>query len=88
MLYPGLPNLFKMIIVVRSAALSVEVKQDYRMVRFRERKKIHAHVSGVARGCADAQADLAPGAAKLVHACYVSRDDVRPRVKTVRNALR
>jgi hypothetical protein len=90
MLHPGLAYLLKAIVVSRSAAHSIEIVRNDRMSCRRQRKKIHDHVSGIARGRAYTQADLGPVAAKLGQASYltdVSGDNIGARVKTLRRAL-
>jgi hypothetical protein len=91
MLDPGLPNLFKALAVVRSSAHSIEIVRNDRVIGLWHRKKIHGHVSGIARGRANAQPNLGPATSKLLQAsnsAHVSRDDIGPRIKTLRSALR
>src|ERR1044071_7116968 len=92
MLDPGLANLLKAIVVVRSTAHSIEILRYDRMVCIWQPKVIHWHVSGVANNCAHAQADLSPGASKLFesftdYGTNISRDNIGPRVKHSRSAL-
>jgi hypothetical protein len=68
MLDPGLANLLKAIVVVRSTAHSIEILRYDRMVCIRQPKVIHWHVSGIANGRAHAKANLAPGTSKLSQA--------------------
>ena len=65
MLDPGLANLLKALVVTRSAAHSIEVVRDDRMIGRWQRKKIHDHVAGIAGSGAHAQADLGPFTSKF-----------------------
>jgi hypothetical protein len=85
MLYPGLANLLKAIIVARSAAHSIEILRNDRMVWIWQLIKMQGLVSVVAAGRSDCQADLGPATSKLFQASYftdISRDDIGTRVKT------
>ena len=65
MLHPGLADLLKAVIVARSAAHSIEIMRNKRMVCRGQRKKIHGHVAGIAGGSAHTQADLGPAISKF-----------------------
>src|SRR5204863_8181953 len=88
MLHPGLANLLKPFNVVRSAAYSIEILGNGRMVCIWHREKTHDRVSGVARGYSYGQAALGPGNPSLVQVRHVPSDDIRSRVKTFRSTQR
>jgi hypothetical protein len=91
MLGPGLADLLKALAVARSTAHSIEIVWNDRVIGLWHRKKIHRHVSRVARGRANAQANLGSVASKLLqpsNGAHVSGDDIGPRVKSLRGTLR
>ena len=61
-LQPGLANLLKAIVVARSAAHSIEILRNDRMVGIWQRKPIQLDVSVIAGGRCHAQADKGPPA--------------------------
>ena len=85
MLHPGLANLLEVVVVARSAAHPIEIVRNDRMVRIWELKKIHRHVSSIARGRAHAQANLVSGISIFCQVSDVSRDDIRSLAKTFRS---
>ena len=71
--------MLKAIVVARSAAHSIQILRNDRMVSIWQRKPIQLDVSVVAGGCPHAQADKGSTTSILFHGGEISDDDIRPR---------
>src|ERR1700682_372556 len=79
MLQPRLSDLFKAIVVARSAAHAIEILRNDRMISTWQLKPIERLVAVITRGCAHPQTDLSSAASKLCHGRQISHDDIRSR---------
>src|ERR1700682_5592439 len=79
MLQPRLSDLFKPIVVGRSAAHPIEILRNDRMVGIWQRKPIERLVAVITRGCAHSQTNLRSATSKLRHGRQISHDDIRSR---------
>src|SRR6267378_2225394 len=79
MLQPRLSDLFKAIVVARSAAHPIEILRNDRMVGIWQLKPIERLVAVITRGCAHPQTNLGPATSKLCHGRQISHNDIRSR---------
>src|ERR1700730_3244818 len=79
MLQPRLSDLLKAIVVGRSAAHSIEILRNDRMIGLWQLKPIERLVAVVTRGCAHPQTNLGPATSKLCHGRQISHNDIRSR---------
>ncbi len=77
MLDPGLANLLKAIGIVRSAAHSIEILRNRRMIRIGHGNEMRRLVSGIARGYSYRETSLGSATSILGQSVHVSRNDVR-----------
>ena len=73
---PGLTDLFKALVIVRSAAHSIKILRNYRMVGLRQSKPIQINRPVIARGRSHPESHLGSIRSKLLHRGKVSHYDV------------
>ena len=82
MRHPGLANLFKAIVVSRSAAHAIKILRYDRMVGIWHHKKIQFRVAVIANVRSHRQANLGSATAELLQRGQISHDDIRSRHKS------
>ena len=79
MFQPGLANLLEPVVIAGSAAHSIQVLWDDRMIVIRQCKPIASLLSRCYRNRSHRQADKVSITSKLLHTGQIANDDIRSR---------
>ena len=84
--HPGVPDLFKAVVVKGPNAHSIKILRNDRVIGIRQLKPIHRLVAVVARVRSRCQTHLCSSASKLFHALDFSNDDIGAWHRRVRSS--